>query len=96
LKENLGESSQENKVINNSIKPQITKKEKIFIYICNTLIISMVIMDFLFFFGIYEIDDIMLFIELNIFVSVLAYISYLLKRKIRRRIIIRSKELEHK
>jgi hypothetical protein len=74
--------------------PELSRRERIFLAVVNVLVIGILISDLWYFLGLVIVTDLRLLAISNICVMILAYFSYVMKRRIRRRIIRAEQEAE--
>ena len=74
--------------------PELSRRERIFLAVVNVLVIGILISDLWYFMGLVIVSDLRLLAISNICVMILAYFSYVVKRRIRRRIIRAEREAE--
>jgi hypothetical protein len=66
--------------------PSIYREERFFLVFSNILIVTIMISDFLYFTNIMKIENLKVLTISNLLVLLIAYISFLIKQRIRRRI----------
>lgn len=76
------------------IGPKLSRRERVFLAVVNVLVIGILISDIWYFMGLVIVTDLRLLAISNICVMILAYFSYVVKRRIRRRILLEEREAD--
>lgn len=75
------------KEVSSKVGPRLSRRERVFLFVANIAIITILISDLLYFLGMVQETKLPLLASGNLGVLVLAYFSYILKRRIRRRML---------
>jgi hypothetical protein len=75
------------KKIAQMIKSRLSKRERIFLTICDLMTVTIVLVDLMFFIDFVKISNLMILTLLNIGIVGLSYFSYKFRKKVRRTVL---------